>query len=283
MQNLIQRSEKFTSFFALIAIPVIFVACLLLFFHVLGDQSNFEGGDPVKGHPLNYLGTIYKGGIIVPFLMSCFVMVLTFSAERFLTISKAYGKGSLDRFLRDIKSRLTDNNLHEAKARCSGQKGSVGNVVYSVIGRYQQILGDPAYNKEQKAAVIQKEIEEATALELPVLEKNLTIIATLASVATLIGLLGTVIGMIKAFAALATAGSPDAVALANGISEALINTALGIASSALAIISYNFFTSKIDTLTYSIDEIGFSIVAHFNATYKEPRVEKKLAETFVVQ
>ncbi len=283
MQNQTQRSDKFTSFFALIAIPVIFAACLVLFFYVLGHESNFEGGDPVKGHPLNYLGTVYKGGIIVPFLMSCFVMVLTFSVERFLTISKAYGKGSLDKFLRDIKFQLSDNNLETAKTRCSSQKGSVGNVVFSVISRYQQILSDSAYNKEQKTAAIQKEIEEATALELPVLEKNLTIIATLASVATLIGLLGTVIGMIKAFAALATAGSPDAVALANGISEALINTALGIASSALAIISYNFFTSKIDTLTYSIDEIGFSIVSHFNATYREPRSERKVAETFVVQ
>jgi biopolymer transport protein ExbB len=69
--------------------------------------------------------------------------------------------------------------------------------------------------------------------------------------------------MIKAFAALATAGSPDAVALANGISEALINTALGISTSAIAIIMYNYFTTKIDGLTYSIDEIGFSLAQTF--------------------
>jgi biopolymer transport protein ExbB len=99
------------------------------------------------------------------------------------------------------------------------------------------------------------------------LEKNLTIIATLASIATLTGLLGTVIGMIKAFAALAQAGSPDATALSNGISEALINTALGIGTSALAIIAYNYFTSKIDELTYSIDEVGFSIMQNFAAKH----------------
>lgn len=97
------------------------------------------------------------------------------------------------------------------------------------------------------------------------LEKNLVILATIASISTLIGLLGTVLGMIKAFAALATAGAPDAVALANGISEALINTALGILGSAFAIIAYNYFTSKIDTLTYHIDEAGYSIVQHFAA------------------
>lgn len=280
MENQIEKSNKFTSLFAVVVIPVIICVCLLLFFFVLGNESNFEGGDPVKGHPLNYLGTVYKGGIIVPFLMSCFVMVITFSVERFLTIQKAYGKGSIDKFLRDVKNALSRNELEEATERCKAQKGSVGNVVYSVMNKYREVLGDRSFNKEQKAIAIQKEVEEATSLELPVLEKNLVVIATLASVATLIGLLGTVIGMIKAFAALATAGAPDAVALANGISEALINTALGIASSALAIIAYNFFTSKIDTLTYSIDEIGFSIVSNFNATYQDTP-EKKPVQEFV--
>lgn len=93
------------------------------------------------------------------------------------------------------------------------------------------------------------------------------ILATFASVATLMGLLGTVLGMIRAFSAIATAGAPDAVALSTGISEALINTALGIGTSALAIISYNYFTTKIDGLTYGIDEAGFSIAQSFAAKH----------------
>jgi biopolymer transport protein ExbB len=109
---------------------------------------------------------------------------------------------------------------------------------------------------------------KTTQLEMPMLEKNLVIIATIASIATLLGLLGTVLGMIKAFAALATAGAPDAVALANGISEALINTALGIGTSALAIILYNYFTSKIDALTYGIDEASYSIIQNFTTQSK---------------
>lgn len=280
MENQSEKSNKFTSVFAIVVIPTLLVVCFTLYFYVLGAPSNFDGGDPEKGHPLNYLGIVYKGGIIVPVLMSFFLMVFTFSVERFLTISKAFGKGSLDKFLRDIKKNLASADMEAAIDRCLDQKGSVGNVVYSVINKYNQVFNDGSMNKEQKSIAIQKEVEEATALELPILEKNLTIIATLASVATLVGLLGTVIGMIKAFAALATAGAPDAVALANGISEALINTALGIASSALAIISYNFFTSKIDTLTYSIDEMGFSIVQNFNASYKD-KTEKKKSEAYV--
>jgi biopolymer transport protein ExbB len=98
-------------------------------------------------------------------------------------------------------------------------------------------------NTDQRVLAIQKELEESVSLELPMLEKNLVIIATMASVSTLIALLGTVLGMIKAFSALASAGSPDSVALANGISEALINTALGIGNSAIAIIMYNVFTT----------------------------------------
>ena len=85
---------------------------------------------------------------------------------------------------------------------------------------------------------------------------------------TLVGLLGTVIGMIRAFAALANAGAPDSIALSTGISEALINTAFGIATGACAVISYNYYTSKIDKLTYSIDEVGFTIVSAYAVAHK---------------
>ena len=87
---------------------------------------------------------------------------------------------------------------------------------------------------------------------------------------TLVGLLGTVLGMIRSFAALATAtGAPDSVALSTGISEALVNTAFGIATGACAVISYNFFTSKIDKITYAIDEVGFSIVQSYAANHSK--------------
>ena len=89
------------------------------------------------------------------------------------------------------------------------------------------------------------------------------ILSTIASVGTLIALLGTVIGMIKAFSALAVDGNPNPDQLASGISEALVNTALGIFTSAIAIIFYNLCTQKIDKLTYSIDEMGYSISQTF--------------------
>lgn len=254
--------------FAASVIVLTIAVSFVLYTFVLGNPANFQEGNP-DNHPLpgNYLGIVYKGGLIVPVLMSFVLMVLTFSIERSLTISKAYGSGSIDDFVFKINELISANKIEEAIQECDRQKGSIGNVVNSCLSKYKQLTHEGSMSKDQKIAALQKEIEEAISLELPMLEKNLTIIATLASIATLVGLLGTVIGMIKAFAALATAGAPDAVALANGISEALINTALGISGSALAIVSYNYFTSKIDTLTYSIDEVGLSITQNFSANY----------------
>ncbi len=256
------------NFFAGITMVVILIIAHLIYYLVMGNGANFEGGDNAN-HPLpgNYLGIVYKGGVIVPILMSFFLMVIVFSIERFLTINKATGAGPVDAFVRKIKSSLASDNVNEALAECDKQKGSVGNVINSVLHKYKDMMNDTTMNKDQKVLAIQKELEDSTALELPMLEKNLTIIATLASIATLTGLLGTVIGMIKAFATLATAGAPDSTALSNNISEALINTALGIGTSTLAIVAYNFFTSKIDQLTYSIDEAGFSIMQNFAAKH----------------
>jgi len=236
----------------------------------MGNPSNFEGGDPVKGHPIagNVLGIVYKGGFIVPLLMAFFMIVVIFSIERFLTLAKAAGAGRVEDFIRRIKFNLESGNVSGAIAECDKQKGSVANVIRAVLNKYKEMEGESGLDKEQKVMAIRQEVEEATSLELPMLEKNLPILATLTSVGTLTALLGTVLGMIKAFSALATAGSPDAVALSTGISEALINTALGIATSVVAMIMYNYFTTRIDGMTYAIDEAGFSIAATFAAKHK---------------
>ncbi len=264
-----QKESSFKSAFAGLVIVVCLVVAHLLFHFVMGAGSNFENGDNTA-HPLpgNFLGIVYKGGFIVPILMSFLLIVVTISIERFFTIGKATGAGSVEGFVRKIQSFLSSGNVNGALAECDTQKGSVGNVVKATLEKYKDMKSEQGMDKEQKIAAIQKSMEEATALEMPSLEKNLTILSTLASVATLVALLGTVLGMIRAFAAMAQAGAPDSSALATGISEALINTAIGIGTSAISIIMYNFFTSKIDTLTYSIDEAGMSITQTFSATSK---------------
>ncbi|NQV76562.1 MAG: MotA/TolQ/ExbB proton channel family protein [Bacteroidetes bacterium] len=265
-----KKESSGSSIFASLSIVMCILVGVLLWKFVMGDASNFEGGDPENGHPLpgNYFGMVYKGGYVVPVLMGLFLMVIVFSFERFFVIGKATGKGNIDLFVKKVQSLIGAGNIDSAISECDKQEGSVANVIKSGLKKYKEVETETKMDTEQKCLAIQKDIEEATALEMPMLEQNLTVIATLVSIGTLMGLLGTVTGMIKAFAALSTAGSPDQAALANGISEALINTATGIATSALAIVMYNIFTSKIDKLTYAIDEAGFSIVQTYASTHK---------------
>jgi len=270
MSNTSKGGNNFQSILAALVIPIAIVIGYVVWQFVLGDPSGFEGNDPSKNPlPNHILAMMYKGGYIVPILIGTFITVVTFSIERFITISKSKGSGNVDAFIRNIRNLMANGDLNGAKAACAKQGGSVANVVNAGIEAYRNMEADKNMDKERKLAGLQKEIEEATTLELPMLSKNLVIISTIASIATLLGLFGTVLGMIRAFAALATAGAPDAVALSTGISEALINTALGIGTSAIAIIMYNFYTSKIDSITYGIDEAGYSIVQSFASRNKE--------------
>ena len=262
-----KESSSTSGLFATFTIPICLVVAILIFIFILGDASHYEGGDVEKGVP-DLLGTVHRGGIIVPLIMTYLLTVIIFSIERFVVIGKASGTGSVDAFVRKIQAHLNAGNIDAATAECDKQKGSVANVIKSGLKKYREMETETTLDIDQKTLAIQKDIEEATSLEMPMLEQNLTVIATLVSIGTLTGLLGTVIGMIRAFAALATSGAPNTTALSTAISEALINTALGIGTSAISIVMYNVFTSKIDKLTYAIDETGFSLVQTFAASHK---------------
>jgi biopolymer transport protein ExbB len=241
----------------------------------LGNASNFaKAGDgwfwPDREGPISNLYKMYQGGIIVPILIGALLTVITFIIERFLTITKAAGTGNNAEFIRKVQYNLANKNVDAAIAECDKQKGSVGNVMKAGLHKYKELITNTELSTEQKVIAIQKEVEEATALELPMLEKNLVFLSTIASVATLMGLLGTVMGMIRSFSALGSddGGSGAAGKLSQGISEALYNTALGIGTSAFAIVFYNIFTTKIDGITYGIDESGFTLTQSFASLYK---------------
>lgn len=242
---------------------------------VLGNASNFTSPDPAGGFwpahkgPKGTLTKMYEGGIVVPILIANFLIVLTFAIERLMTIKKAAGSGNIAEFIRKVQFHLANKEVDKAIAECDKQKGSVGNVMKSGLKKYKEMITNTELDTEQKLLSIQKEIEEATALELPMLEKNLVFLSTIASVATLLGLFGTVLGMIRSFSKLGEEGGGEAAReLSQGISEALYNTALGIGTSAVAIIMYNVFTTSIDGITYGIDESGFTLTQSFAAQYK---------------
>lgn len=273
-----KQSQGFTgikSGFTVIILCCIIAVCIYLF--VFGSASNFKGdigaafvcmSDAEAFEPAGLIGTVYMGGFVVPIIWTLLFSVIAFSIERYFAIRNAYGRSSLNKFVADIKAALQANDLVKAQAICDKQRGSVANVVGATLKKYKEMEGNTVLTKEQKILAIQKELEEATALEMPMMQENLPIIGSIVTLGTLTGLFGTVLGMIKSFSAMSAGdGGTDSSALAVGISEALVNTASGILTGALAVISYNYYTNKIDRLTFSLDEVGFSIVQTFSATH----------------
>ncbi len=265
--------------FGISAFPIIilcFALALVVYHFVFGNPVNFINNDP-NNHPLpgNLLGTIYKGGIIVPVIQTLLFTVLTLSVERFFALRKARGKKDLKQFVVKVKKSLADGDLEGVKTLCDEQKGAVANVIRASLATYADVKSNERMLKEEKQLAVRKDLEEATMLELPTMEQNLPVIATITTLGTLMGLLGTVIGMIKSFAALSSAGGTDSIALSMGISEALVNTAFGIATGACAVIAYNFYTSKIDGITHSIDEIGAYIVQTFAVRKPEADIREE--------
>ena len=262
---------------ASIVVLICFIFALIIFFCGLGLPSNFKVTPDTgfangffsldKEGPQNLAGTMFKGGIIVPVLLTCFLVVVVLTVERWIALSKAKGKGNTTKFVENVKAALRNHDIAKAEDLCRKQQGTVGAVVYATLQKYKEMERDTVLTKEQKLASIQATLEEATALEMPALQQNLPVLATLTTLGTLIGLFGTVLGMIKSFQALSNSGAPDSTELSTGISEALVNTALGIATAALALIGYNFYSNKIDNMTYAIDEIGFATVSTFSASH----------------
>ena len=248
-------------------IVVCAIIAVLLFNFWMGREANFA--DATKETPINVWGTIFKGGVIVPVIHTLLLTVLALSIERWLALKTAFGKGALPKFVANIKEALNKNDFAKAQQLCNNQNGSVANVVSASLNAYKEREATGGIKKAQKVAKIQQAHEEASQLEMPTLTMNLPMIATIVTLGTLTGLLGTVVGMIRSFSALSAGGGADSAALSAGISEALINTAFGIGTSWCAVVAYNYYTNKVDKLTFALDEVGYSIAQTYEANHAE--------------
>jgi biopolymer transport protein ExbB len=261
MKNQVQKKAKKGSVSAIWVILGCAIIAFSFFFiicgNVLGTEA-FNNYDEKGLHPINLFGTLYQGGYVIPIVMTLLLTVIALSVERAIALGKAKGKGKLEVFVEKVKIALEKGDMEQAYKLCKIQGGSVANVLTSAILRYEDVDGQNLSNDE-KADLISKEVENATTLELPAMEQNLSIIATISTLGTLMGLFGTVLGMIKSFGAMGQEGAPDSTALAVGISEALLNTAMGIGTGALAIIAYGYFSGKVQDITNFVDEVGFAI------------------------
>jgi len=207
--------------------------------------------------------SIYQGGPLVVLLIMIFIMLMVFVIERYFSLyAVAKGKSSVQVFFKKLITLLQNNDFDGALAACDKQRGTTANVLRAGIERYREIKDEKSIDHEKRITLTQTAIEEANALEGPLLERNLIALSTIASIATMVGLLGTTIGMIRAFAATGNVegGVIDATQLAVGISEALVNTAGGLLSGILGIFFYNFFVNKVDAFNYTTDEATFEVI-----------------------
>ncbi|MCA0270096.1 MAG: MotA/TolQ/ExbB proton channel family protein [Bacteroidetes bacterium] len=229
-----------------------FLSIAILICFVIGGVIYQWGLDRIGAH------FVKEGGPLVIALIALLLLSLALVVERILSLKKAQGKESLSVFLRKVQQAVSAGDVDGAMALCDKQRGSLAAVIHAGLARYKST----EKMEDRKAAMdeVKQAIEESTLLEVPILERNLVALATIASIGTMVGLLGTVLGMIRAFTAFAGGGTPDAATLSRGISEALVNTAGGITIAIIAIVGYNYFTTKVDHYTYMIDEASQSVV-----------------------
>lgn len=211
-----------------------------------------------------------KGGPLVAGLILLLILQTSFIIERIWSLRKAQGRGSMPDFLNNVRRALHDKDVNRAIEMCAKQRGSAANVIRAGLERYQATRAEGA-SKEKIVSETQAAIQEANGLEVPLLERNLIALSTIASIATMVGLLGTVIGMIRSFAALGHTGAVDASKLAIGISEALINTAGGLMVAIAGIVSYNVFVTRVDNFNYMMDEASYEAVQLLSGSTGEQR------------
>ena len=255
---------------AFFIILVCFVLAVLFFKYILGAPEHFVNGDPTQ--PVkdgNLMGTVYKGGVVVPVIITLLFSVIALSIERFFALRTAFGKSSLGKFVISVKKAIVAGDMAKAQELCDKQQGSVANVVGASIAAYKEMENTPNLKRAAKVSKIQQAHEEATQLEMPTLQMNMPIIATIVTLGTLTALFGTVVGMIRSFAALASGGGGASLQRTEGSSEALVNTASGILTSWVAVVSYNYYSNKIDKLTYALDEVGYTIAKTYEANHAD--------------
>lgn len=212
---------------------------------------------------------VRAGGPLVGALIYVFILLITYVIERLFTLQRSKGKQPMNEFIRSYMNHVAEKNFDAAIADCDMQGGSAGNVLKGALQQVVRGNGDKAIIT-RNAIEIRRIFEEAVARETPILERNLIVLTTIASIATMIGLLGTTIGMIRAFQAMAHAGAPDAIMLARGISEALFNTAGGLGNAIIGIVANNIFVNRVDRFTYEINEAVYDTI-----DVLERSVEKK--------
>ncbi len=141
------QPKKTSNAISWIAPVICIIAGYAIWRYILGNPKGFTApGEgwfwPEHKGPKDALHRIYEGGIIVPLLIGMLLMVIVFSIERYLTIRKALGNGSISDFVRKVQYHLANRNVDAALSECDKQRGSVGNVMKAGLRRYKEMINE---------------------------------------------------------------------------------------------------------------------------------------------
>lgn len=191
--------------------------------------------------------TLAGGPLMIPIILSSFIAIYIF-VERLLTINKA--NQSPEAFMAKIKELVLRGDINGAKLLCAQFDSPIARMIEKGVAR----IGSPLKN-------IEASIENTGKLELFKLEKNLNILATVAGAAPMMGFLGTVMGMVTAFIAIAQEeGSVGPKLLADGIYTAMITTVAGLIVGIIAYLAYNYLVTRVSKVVHKMEYSSIEFV-----------------------
>jgi biopolymer transport protein ExbB len=185
------------------------------------------------------LVTLSKGGPVMVPLAICSMLAATVIVERYLVLRNA-DRGGSD-LIGAIRRALHSGDGEEALARCEETGGPVANVLAAGLRSY--LMGGP----------ITEAMEEQVLADQRALNRRLVVLDTVVTLAPLLGLLGTVLGMISAFRIISTSGTSHPAGITGGVAEALIATATGLAIAIFCLIGYNWCRDRLRQVTEEIE------------------------------
>jgi biopolymer transport protein ExbB len=215
---------------------------------------------------MNFFEIFLKGGYVMWLILACSVLGLSVVIDRFLVLRKA--KINVPAFMVRLRGLIKKKDISRAVSVCMEEKSPIANIVRRGLKKYK-------YGHDR----VKDAIENAGKQEIIKLESGLSILATVAGIAPLLGFLGTVTGMITAFMTIEDlAGSANPSDLAGGIWEALITTAFGLIVGIFALAFYNFFLSKVKRLVGDMETVANDVVDTMQDISENKEIEEEELE-----
>jgi biopolymer transport protein ExbB len=206
-----------------------------------GDSTNVLTAPPAPPESINLMDLAFKGGwIMIPLALMSLIAVYIFF-ERIMAISKAGKEDS--NFMNNIKDFITHGKIDSAVSLCRVTGTPISRMIEKGVSRIGRPLDD-----------ISVAITNVAKLEIYKMERSLALMATIAGAAPMLGFLGTVMGMVKAFFNMASAGESIVIsALAGGIYEAMVTTVAGLIVGILAYVGYNILVANVEKVIFKME------------------------------